>query len=90
MNGKIELPTQLGKVRQYKFEALRRIAALLSDGDYQVLLARTVDERLTAGYDVYGDASWRKSDAELSQELLEELADAVVYLSVLLALKEGA
>jgi hypothetical protein len=89
MNGKIDFGTQLGLVRSCKGQAIKQLSDLLVDPAYQRKLLQEVDDRLAMGYEIYGDEAWHKTEEELAQDLIEELADSVHYLCIALANKEG-
>ena len=46
-------------------------------------------ERLTAGYDEYGDATFQRPHSQLEREIREELADALNYVAILID-RQGA
>ena len=59
-------------------------------GRYQAQIERLAMERMTSeGFDVYGDEAFRKDEAQLWDETMQEVADAVFYRAVRLARDRG-
>ena len=67
---------EFGTCAEYVMDAL---AANLADPWYRNAIVRLGVERLTAGYEDYGDAMYHWSENHRDDEMFEEIADAVVY-----------
>ena len=72
---------QLRVFRRDLHLARNRVAAMLTPDQEIDDLALA---RLEAGYDQFGDEGWHKTPYELKQDIREELADALVYVVMLM------
>lgn len=84
----IPLEVQRAIVERHRRSATHALLGFL--GRYQDQIEAMALERLSAlGFEQYGDESFRKSHGQLWQDTMEELADAVVYRCVRLAMDAG-
>ena len=60
-------------------EATDRLVKQLSDIGLRRVVQRLAKEHMMSSISVFGDTSWEKLPDALMVEILEELADAVVY-----------
>jgi hypothetical protein len=59
--------------------AADELARTVQRPGYLAHLLKMAEERLASGYEMYGSTMWAWSEAELAQNIDEELADAIVY-----------
>lgn len=83
----MNLSDQLTAFARWKHSAVHLTLGELECRQERVLAM--AEQRLKDGFANYGDATWRKSPDDLEEEILEELADALVYASILLYLERG-
>ena len=74
----MELEEQLMMFDRYCDLACERVLQFMVEERYRILLLAR--RRLREGHKQYGDSSWARSQQELTDELLAELADACNYM----------
>ena len=85
------LADQVGALMPYIGEALQHVLCDESAGvSRERELLQLVGERIVTGHAEHGANLFTMSDADLAQNLAEELADAVVYRAEMLRRKAGA
>lgn len=85
MTGGNDFATQLGTIRGSRAAARAYINDLLDDPDSYKIIAEVQEDRLARGYEKFQDLMWRWDQQRLLGELIEELADALNYASVMFA-----
>ena len=70
---------QLALFDKHADDAILRLQFQLMEPHLKGVLRRLARDRLKAGFETFGDSTWHETPDELMRDLLEELADAVVY-----------
>ena len=73
------LETQEYAFDKYVEQACDRLVQQFTEPALRSVLKRLAKSRLVAGIETFGDTGWRKHSDDLMIEILEELADAIVY-----------
>jgi len=86
----VSLGRQIAAFERHSELALDLLAGELADERFRREVLRLASERLIEGYEAYGDAACFWEPATLRRNMLEEVADYVVYACIGGIGREGA
>ena len=83
----ISLENQREMLDKHMEAAVAVLRGFTDDYKFLEILKTSIDSRFTDGFRLFGDSVWYRTPEHLTEEALEEIADALIYLSV--AIKIG-
>lgn len=70
---------QMALFDQFVEQAVARLQEQFAEPALCGVLRRVAKDRLLTGIETFGDTTWRKHPDEMMVDIIEELADAIVY-----------